>query len=189
MRDPCELCSVLITSRWTRAVPSHMQTGMRHMGSHCRNRRMAQNHPNHRPKGGMEMTQPEQRRFHLAMLSWKQVVLCALSIALLPAMLLAQKPRMTYKSGPVTPLPTGPDDRVVVDKGNARPGVAEKKMCSIQPFPGTPNIASVTSLQIPHKAQREYEEPALPSRIRNSLRQSGTCVRQQKSTRNTSPDG
>jgi len=106
----------------------------------------------------MEMTQPKRRGFRLAMLSWKQVVLCALSIALLPAMLLAQKPRMTYKSGPVTPLPTGPDDRVVVDKGDAQPGAAEKKMCSIQPFPGTPNIASVTSLQIPHKAQKEYEE-------------------------------
>ena len=93
-----------------------------------------------------------------AMLNSKQVVLCALLIGLLPAPLLAQKPRMTYKSGPVTPLPTGPDDRVVVDKGDAQSGAAETKMCSIQPFPGMPNTASVTSLQIPHKAQKEYEE-------------------------------
>jgi cytochrome c-type biogenesis protein CcmH/NrfG len=92
------------------------------------------------------------------MLSWKQVVFCALIIALFPAALLAQKPRMTYKSGPVNLLPRTPDDRVVVDKGDAQPGAAEEKMCSIQPFPGMPNIASVTSLQIPHKAQKEYEE-------------------------------
>jgi cytochrome c-type biogenesis protein CcmH/NrfG len=106
----------------------------------------------------MEITQRKQQGFGLtATLSSKRVVLCTLIIALLPAPLAAQKPRMTYKSGPVTPLPSGPDDRVVVDKGDAQPGAAEKKMCSIQPFPGMLNIASVTSLQIPRKAQKEYE--------------------------------
>ena len=82
----------------------------------------------------------------------------ALIIALLPAALLAQKPRMTYKTGPVTLPPTTPDDRIVVDQGDAQAGAAEKKMCSIPPFPAMPNIASVTSLQIPRKAQKEYEE-------------------------------
>ena len=93
-----------------------------------------------------------------AMLNSKQVVLCALLIGLLPASLLAQKPRMTYRSGPVTLVPEMPDDRVAADKGEAHPGASEKKMCSIQPFPGMLNTASVTSLQIPHKAQKEYEE-------------------------------
>jgi tetratricopeptide (TPR) repeat protein len=107
----------------------------------------------------MEITHRKQHGLRLpAMLSSKKVVLCALIIDLMSAALLAQKPRMTYKTGPVTLVPTIPDDRVVVDKGDAQPGAPEKKMCSIQPFPGMPNIASVTSLQIPHKAQKEYEE-------------------------------
>jgi len=106
----------------------------------------------------MEMTLHKQHGLRLAMLSWKQVVLCALITAPLPATLLAQKPRMTYRSGPVNLLPEIPDDRVVVDKGDAQPGAAENKTCSIQPFPGMPDIASVTSLQIPSKAQKEYEQ-------------------------------
>jgi tetratricopeptide (TPR) repeat protein len=46
---------------------------------------------------------------------------------------------------------------VVVDKGDASRATGENKMCSIQPFPGMANSVSVTSLQIPRKAQKEYE--------------------------------
>ena len=44
-------------------------------------------------------------------------------------------------------LPRTPDDLA-----------GETKTCWIQPFPGMTNMASVTSLQIPHKAQKEYEQ-------------------------------
>jgi tetratricopeptide (TPR) repeat protein len=87
-----------------------------------------------------------------------RVVLGVLVVALLTAHLVAQKPRMTYKSGPVNLIPTTPDDRVVVDKGDSQPPAVQNKTCSIQPFPGMPDVASVTSLQIPHKAQKEYAE-------------------------------
>jgi tetratricopeptide (TPR) repeat protein len=105
----------------------------------------------------MEITCRRQYGFRLpARLSWKQAALCALIIDLLPAPLFAQRPRMTY-NGQVVVLPKTPDDRVVVDKGDAQTAPGEKKLCSIQPFPGMPSTASVTSLQIPHKAQKEYE--------------------------------
>jgi tetratricopeptide (TPR) repeat protein len=51
-----------------------------------------------------------------------------------------------------------PDDRVVVDKGDSRAGAGKKKVCSFRPFPGMPGTVSVASLQIPSKAQKEYEE-------------------------------
>jgi tetratricopeptide (TPR) repeat protein len=106
----------------------------------------------------METTHCKQHRFRLsAMLSSKQVVLCALIIDLLPAPLFAQRPRMSYKTAPVM-VPTTPDDRVVVDKRDSSRATGENKMCSIQPFPGMANSVSVTSLQIPHKAQKEYEQ-------------------------------
>jgi len=92
-----------------------------------------------------------------ARLRWKHAALCALIIDLLPAPLFAQRPRMTYK-GQVVVLPKRPDDRVVVDKGDAQTGAGENKLCSIQPFPGMSHRASVTSLQIPRKAQKEYEQ-------------------------------
>jgi cytochrome c-type biogenesis protein CcmH/NrfG len=119
----------------------------------------AQNDPNRRPRGGvMEITYRRDYGFRLlARLRWKHAVLCALIIDLLPMPLFAQKPRMTYKSGQVVMLPQTPDDRVVVDQGDAKPNVGEEKLCSLQPFPGMPSTASVTSLQIPHKAQKEYE--------------------------------
>ena len=62
---------------------------------------------------------------------------------------------MRYKTTPVM-VPTTPDDRVVVDKGESSRGAGENKMCSIQPFPGMANSVSVTSLQIPRNAQKEY---------------------------------
>ena len=106
---------------------------------------------------GMEITHREQHWFRLpAMLGWKQAVLCALVIDLLPAPLFAQHGHQWYKTHPV--LPPISDDRVVVDKGVSQPGAAEKNMCSIQPFPGMPDTVSVTSLQIPRKAQKEYDE-------------------------------
>jgi tetratricopeptide (TPR) repeat protein len=105
----------------------------------------------------MERTHRTQHRFRLpAMLSSKQVVLLALIIDLLPAPLFAQRPRRSYKTAPVM-VPTTPDDRVVVDKGDSSRAAGENKMCSIQPFPGMANSVSVTSLQIPRKAQKEYE--------------------------------
>jgi hypothetical protein len=81
---------------------------------------------------------------------------------------------MTYKTGPVTLPPTTPDDRVVVHQAAAQAGAAEKKMCSIPPFPGMPNIASVTSLQTPHKAQKEYEEACAAVKNNKRLRPAGT---------------
>ena len=71
----------------------------------------------------MEMTLCQQHGFQLpVMLISKQVVLCALIIDLLSTPLFAQKtPRMTYKTVPVM-VPTTPDDRVVVDKGDAKTG-------------------------------------------------------------------
>jgi len=104
----------------------------------------------------MEITYRRQYGFRLpARLRWRQAALCALIIDLLPAPLFAQRPRMTY-NGQVVVLPKRPDDRVVVDKGDAQTGAGEKKLCSIQSFPGMPTTASVTSLQIPQKAQKEY---------------------------------
>jgi hypothetical protein len=46
-----------------------------------------------------------------------------------------------------------PDNRVVLDRGGSQPGPGEGKMRSIQPFPGMLDTASVTTLQIPRKAQ------------------------------------
>jgi len=106
----------------------------------------------------MKITYRGHHGFRLpARLRWKQAALCALIIDLLPAPLFAQRPRMTY-NGQVVVLPKRPDDRVVVDKGDAQTGAGENKLCSIQPFPGMSHRASVTSLQIPRKAQKEYEQ-------------------------------
>ncbi len=106
----------------------------------------------------MKITYRGHHGFRLpARLRWKQAALCALIIDLLPAPLFAQRPRMTY-NGQVVVLPKRPDDRVVVDKGDAQTGAGENKLCSIQPFTGMSHRASVTSLQIPRKAQKEYEQ-------------------------------
>ncbi len=109
------------------------------------------------PRWGMDITRRKQHGFRLpTLLSSKQVVFCALIIDLLPAPLFAQRHQMGDKPTVVL-VPKMPDDRVVLDKGIAQPGAGENKMCAIQPFPGMPNTASVTSLQIPPKAQEEYE--------------------------------
>jgi cytochrome c-type biogenesis protein CcmH/NrfG len=87
----------------------------------------------------------------------RAIILCALIIELTAAPLLAQKHGMGSKA-PITLLPKGPDDRVVVDNGVTPSSKADAKTCSLQPFPGMSNTASVTSLQVPAKAQKEYEK-------------------------------
>jgi predicted Zn-dependent protease len=107
----------------------------------------------------MGISQRKQHRFRsLAMLSSKQWMLCALMIDLLPAPLFAQDLHYPLQDKTAARLPATPDDRVIVDKGDTRRQAAEKTVCSIQPFPGMPSTASVTSLQIPSKAQKEYED-------------------------------
>lgn len=53
-------------------------------------------------------------------------------------------------------LPRIPDDRVVTDKGESSEGSGKQKLCSIQPFPGLASVATVDSLEVPRKAQKEY---------------------------------
>lgn len=55
-----------------------------------------------------------------------------------------------------TAMPKFPDDRVVVDKGVSPKAGGEQKLCSIQPFPGLENVATVDSLGVPPRAQKEY---------------------------------
>jgi hypothetical protein len=103
----------------------------------------------------MGITQRKQDGFRLpAMLSTKLWMLCSLMIDLLPALLFAQSLQDTTAAR----LPATPDDRVIVDTGDARRPPGEKTICSIQPFPGMPSTTSVTSLQIPSKAQKEYAD-------------------------------
>ncbi len=106
----------------------------------------------------MEITHREQYGFRLpAMLGSKQVVLCALIMALLPAPRFAET-RPPSTTTPAALVPTMPDDRVIVDKGGSPAAAGKKKVCSFQPFPGMPGTVSVASLQIPSKAQKEFEE-------------------------------
>jgi cytochrome c-type biogenesis protein CcmH/NrfG len=53
-------------------------------------------------------------------------------------------------------LPKVPDDRVVVDNGKSTKVSSKQKLCSIQPFPGLASVATVDSLEVPAKAQKEY---------------------------------
>lgn len=70
--------------------------------------------------------------------------------------LFAQRPRMGSKY-PISLVPSKVDDHVVLDKGIAPPG-ADSKVCSLQPFLGMEATVSVASLQIPAKAQKEYDK-------------------------------
>jgi tetratricopeptide (TPR) repeat protein len=85
-----------------------------------------------------------------------QLLLCVVIIGFLPVSVFAQMQKIGGET-PVILIPTMPDDRVVLDRGEAKPGGGESKLCSLQPFPGMPDTASVTSLQVPHNAQKEYE--------------------------------
>lgn len=104
------------------------------------------------------MTRKEHEFWLSLRLSSILTLLCILIIYLLAAPLLAQTPRMTYKSGQAKMLPALPDDRVVVGNDGSQPADGGKKTCSIQAFPGMPNTVSVASFEIPHKAQNEYEQ-------------------------------
>jgi tetratricopeptide (TPR) repeat protein len=85
-----------------------------------------------------------------------QLLLCVVIIGFLPVSVFAQMQKIGGET-PVILIPTMPDDRVVLDRGDSKPGAGENKVCSIQPFPGMPDTASVTTLQVPHKAQKEFE--------------------------------
>ena len=107
----------------------------------------------------MGITPRKHHGFRLpAMPSSKRWMLCALMIDLLPAALFAQDLHYPLQDKTAARLPATPDDRVVVDKGDAQRQTGEKTICSIQPFPGMPDTASVASLQVPSKAQKEYED-------------------------------
>jgi tetratricopeptide (TPR) repeat protein len=84
-------------------------------------------------------------------------IICFLLMGSLPAPLFAQGMRYPLQDN-AGKLPTTPDDRVVVDKNDSKPNAGEKKWCTFQPFPGMQTPVSVTSLQIPAKAQKEYEQ-------------------------------
>ena len=80
----------------------------------------------------------------------------ALSLfCLLASPLFAQKPRMGSKY-PVSILPSGADDRSVIDRGIAAPDSGGA--CLLEPFPGMEATVSVASLRIPAKAQKEYDK-------------------------------
>jgi tetratricopeptide (TPR) repeat protein len=105
----------------------------------------------------METAHSTQHRSGLrVMMHPSHVLLCALILASLPTSLFAQMQKIGGET-PVIIIPTMPDDRVVLDRGGLQPGAGENKLCSLQPFPGMPDTASVTSLQVPHNAQKEYE--------------------------------
>jgi len=70
---------------------------------------------------------------------------------------------------PVIILPRMPDNRVVLDRGGSQPGPGKRKMCSIQPFPGRLDTASLTTLQIPRKAQKEYDAARAALQINKML--------------------
>ena len=105
----------------------------------------------------MEIVHSTQHRSGLrVMIHPSQVLLCALIYWFLADVAVRANAKNRRRDSSHL-LPTTPDDRVVLDRGEAKPGGGENKLCSIQPFPGMPDTASVTSLQIPRNAQKEYE--------------------------------
>jgi tetratricopeptide (TPR) repeat protein len=106
----------------------------------------------------MGISQRKPNGFRLpAVLSWKQWILCALLIDLLPAPLFAQDLHYPLQDKTAARLPATPDDRVVVNKRVTQPQT-EKTICSLEPFPGLPGTVSIASLQIPSKAQKAYAD-------------------------------
>jgi len=107
----------------------------------------------------MGLMQRKPRSFRLlSVLGWKQWILCALVIALLPLPLSAQDMHFPLQDKTAARTPAKPDDRVVVNQRVAQQQTGEKTICSIQPFPGLPGTVSIASLQIPSKAQKEYAD-------------------------------
>jgi hypothetical protein len=97
-----------------------------------------------------------------AMLSSKPVVLCALIIDLLPAPLFAQITRMPLQDNAGLWLPATPNDRVVVDKGDSKPSAGDKKMCSLQPFPGMPILSALRACRFSARLKKSMNKPVLP---------------------------
>jgi cytochrome c-type biogenesis protein CcmH/NrfG len=119
------------------------------------------------PRWSMEMAHRKHSDFRLRLtIGPTQALLCVLMHGLLSLPLFAQMQKMGGET-PVIIIPTMPDNRVVLDKGGSQPGAGENKMCSIQPFPGMPDTASVTALQIPRKAQKEYEAACAALKLNN----------------------
>ncbi|HUO36016.1 MAG TPA: hypothetical protein VMU43_13575 [Candidatus Acidoferrum sp.] len=100
------------------------------------------------------------------MLDLKSLLLCALLIVLAATPLFAQRPRIGSKA-PINLVPTMPDDRVVTDKGISVQDSKGGKICSIEPFPGLSYTVSVTTLQVPAKAEKEYEKACSSLKNRN----------------------
>ena len=96
-----------------------------------------------------------------AVLRSKQWMLRALLITVLPAPLFAQTLIYPLQDITAARLPATPDDRVIVNEGDTRRQTREKTICSLQPFPGMSSTASVTSLHVPSKAQKEYADACL----------------------------
>jgi hypothetical protein len=90
---------------------------------------------------------------------------------------------------PLIILPRMPDKRIVRDRGGSQPGPGESKMCLIRPFPGMLDSASVTTLQIPRKAQKDYDAACAALKINKMPETERPCERQPKSTRNMSQGG
>jgi len=93
-----------------------------------------------------------------ATLSSKQLLFCALITNLLSAPLSAQSMLYPLQDNTVIKRPLAiQNDRAPADKADPKPVAGATKTCSIQLFSGMLNPVSVTSLQIPPKAQAEYE--------------------------------
>lgn len=115
----------------------------------------------------MERTHSKRRRLRLpahflamqllTMTIARVAALCGLLLLLFSAPLLAQGMRYPLQDN-AAKLPSTPDDRVVVDKNDSKQNASKTKSCTFQPFPGLATSVSVTSLQIPRKAQKEYEQ-------------------------------
>lgn len=91
-----------------------------------------------------------------SILRLKFVIAGMLLLNLFTHPLCAQKHGMGSKY-PISLIPSQPDDRKVLDPGISPPGI-DNKVCSLQPFPGMEATVSVASLQIPAKAQKEYDK-------------------------------
>lgn len=88
----------------------------------------------------------------------KRSILCALLVAVLSLPLFAQDLHYPLQDKTAARTPATPDDRVVVNQPDTPRQAHETGTCSIQPFPGLLGTVSIASLQIPSKAQKEYED-------------------------------
>ena len=91
-----------------------------------------------------------------AILAWRRGLFCTLLIHLFLPPAFAQQNHEWYKTQPVVG-PTLSNNRSLEEAGPSQPNTTGAKICSIQLFPGMSNAVSVTSLQVPRKAQKEYD--------------------------------